>query len=219
MPFRHVWDNTLTFEATIAGIVVIIIVLLTVFAVIRYRGKARREASQNTEHKVVELAYAVALLGMAIAIVVITRGGNSDDGLKNDAQTVKPATGGAHITVTGFQWCWRFSYPQAHATVQGNCNNGTMPTLEVPVGEPITLTTTSTDVIHSWWVPALRYKLDAFPYHKNVVTFRFTSTGRWLGHCAEFCGERHAYMTFWLRAVPRQQYQQWLAQQSHASAA
>lgn len=219
MPFVHVWDSALTFEVIIAGIVLAVVVLTTAFAVFRYRAKTRREASQNTEHKPVEIAYALGLLGIAIAIVVVTRGFNSNDGLRNDAQTMRPASGGAHITVTGFQWCWRFDYPQAHKTVQGNCNDGRMPTMVVPIGEPITVTTTATDVIHSWWVPALRYKLDAFPYHKNTVTFRFTRSGRWLGHCAEFCGERHAYMTFWLKAVPKQQYQQWLSAQHAAGTA
>src|SRR5579884_4112052 len=61
VPFRQVWDSALGFEATIAGIVLAVVVLLTLFAIVRYRAGARKQASQQTEHKPVELAYAVAL--------------------------------------------------------------------------------------------------------------------------------------------------------------
>lgn len=227
MPFRSVWDHALTFEAVIAGAVTVVVLALTGFAVVRYRAKARDRASQNTEHKPVEIAYAVLLLAAAIAIIVVTRADNSDDGFAATAQTADPAGGGVHIRVTGFQWCWRFSYAPPGGsttgtravTVQANCLNGQTPTMVVPTGTPVTVSTTSDDVIHSWWVPELRYKLDAFPDHLNNVTTRFTQTGRWLGHCAEFCGERHAYMTFWLRVVTPAQFHRWLAAQAARQAA
>jgi cytochrome c oxidase subunit 2 len=223
VPFRQVWDRALTFEVIIAGTVAFIVLTLTVFALIRYRSRARERASQHTEHKAMEFGYAFLLLLIAIAIVIVTRSFNSDDGLAPTAQTAASSHGGLHIRVTGFQWCWRFQYAgpgstdfsSLYAVVQKNCLHGPsdVPTMVVPVGETVTVETTSQDVIHSWWVPDLRYKLDAFPNHVNTVTLRLTRTGRWIGHCAEFCGLRHAEMSFWLKAVTQEQFRSWLSAQ------
>jgi cytochrome c oxidase subunit 2 len=233
VPFRQVWDRALTFEVIIASTVAFLVLSLTVFALVRYRAGARERASQRTEHKKLEVTYAFTILCLAIAIVVVTRSFNTDDHLAPTAQTADASQGGVHIRVAGFQWCWRFQYAgpgsadfsPPYAVVQKNCLHGPsdVPTMVVPVGETVTVETTSEDVIHSWWVPDLRYKLDAFPNHVNTVTLRLTHAGRWIGHCAEFCGLRHAYMSFWLEAVPREQFQQWLsaqhAQQPTAGAA
>jgi heme/copper-type cytochrome/quinol oxidase subunit 2 len=81
----------------------------------------------------------------------------------------------------------------------------------VPVGQPVTIKVRSTDVIHSWWVPELRYKMDAFPGHTNTFTIKVDRAGRWIGRCAEFCGDRHYEMDFWLKAVPADEYQRWLS--------
>jgi cytochrome c oxidase subunit 2 len=117
--------------------------------------------------------------------------------------------------VTGFQWCWRFHYVQSGITITATCQNGNNPTLVVPAGRPIRFTATSDDVIHSFWVPQFRFKMDAFPHHVNSFVMTVPHPGLWLGHCAEFCGEDHAFMTFHLRAVSQSVFAQW--QQAHQS--
>lgn len=208
MPFRTQFDSTLTFEAAFAGAVFLVIVLAMVYGIVRYRGGRRREASQDTEHPRVETSYAVAVLLAAIAIVVVTRQAMAAD---NERPTASMPT----IEVTGFQWCWRFHYPATDITVTGTCQNGHVPTVVVPAGRPVHFTTTSSDVIHAFWVPEFRFKMDAFPHHVNSFVMTVPHPGLWLGHCAEFCGEDHAFMTFHLRAVSPSAFQRW--QQAHAS--
>ncbi|RCG17389.1 cytochrome c oxidase subunit II [Streptomyces diacarni] len=87
-----------------------------------------------------------------------------------------------------------------------------MPTLVVPTGRTVRINLTSLDVIHSLWVPALRYKMDAFPDHTNSFTFTVDKEGRWIGRCAEFCGDRHHAMEFWLKAVSPEEYDDWVSQ-------
>ncbi|WP_245979851.1 cytochrome c oxidase subunit II [Streptomyces diacarni] len=98
------------------------------------------------------------------------------------------------------------------ATTTANCRDGRLPTLVVPTGRTVRINLTSLDVIHSLWVPALRYKMDAFPDHTNSFTFTVDKEGRWIGRCAEFCGDRHHAMEFWLKAVSPEEYDDWVSQ-------
>lgn len=192
----------------IAGVVFLLVEVSTGFGLVRYRASSRSTASQSTEHHRVEAVYAVVLLAIAIAIVVVTRTGMARD---NKA----PAASDVQIVVTGFQWCWRFHYGDPAVTVTGDCLGGHDPTLVVPAGRPVHIETTSTDVIHSFWVPAFRYKMDAFPHHINSFVMTVPKVGEWKGHCAEFCGEDHAFMTFTLKSVSPTAYNRWI----HAQAA
>lgn len=114
-------------------------------------------------------------------------------------------------TVTGR--IGRFHYAQTGRSVSGVCDNGeeNVPTLVVPVGQPVQLRITATDVQHSFWIPDVRVKVDAFPSHVNTVTLNFDQAGQWVGRCAEYCGSLHSTMHFYVRAVPVQQYQQLVA--------
>ncbi len=85
-----------------------------------------------------------------------------------------------------------------------------MPTLTLPAGEPVKIELTSRDVVHSFWVPALKFKMDIFPQHVNTFTFT-RPDGRWRARCAEFCGLYHYGMEFYIKAVPRARFGRWLA--------
>ena len=78
----------------------------------------------------------------------------------------------------------------------------------MPAGEAVRFNLTSVDVIHSFWIPALRYKHDAIPGSTQVITLLF-SRGVFPGQCAEFCGLRHADMIFTAHAVSRAAFTAW----------
>lgn len=206
MPFRRIFDEVSTFEWALAGFVFAVIFVVLVVAAIKYRARPGREASQKTEHTLIESVYAVVLLAVAIVIVTVTARANADDYPTGP----KPAL---HVEVTGFQWCWSFHYVESDVTVTATCGEGDYPVLELPVGKRVEITTTSVDVIHSFWVPHFRYKMDAEPNHVNRFDITIPTAGQWLGHCAELCGINHAVMLFYLRAVPADQYQQWVSTQ------
>src|SRR5205823_2302945 len=75
---------------------------------------------------------------------------------------------GLTIRVTGHQWWWEVRYEDA----QPNRILTTANEIHIPAGEPVRIILTSTDVIHSSWVPSLHGKLDLIPGHENVLDLK-----------------------------------------------
>ena len=91
--------------------------------------------------------------------------------------------------------------------------------LVVPVGTKIRFVITAGDVIHSWWVPALGWKMDAIPGIANAAWTNIKEPGVYRGQCAELCGQDHGFMPIVVKAVPKAEFAQWLAQQEAAGKA
>lgn len=198
--FTHVFDTEAYVAAVVFGIVCL--ALLAAFWLSHRRRRRGRAPSGMHKNTPLELGLAASFAAVAAFIVGLSFHSSAQE-TSGTARTV--------VDVTAFQWCWRFSYPGHARAATGSCTLQDRPTMVIPVGEPVTIRVTSQDVIHSWWVPQLRYKMDAFPNHTNTFTIRVDHAGRWIGRCAEFCGERHFEMDFWLKAVPAETYHRWLA--------
>ena len=114
------------------------------------------------------------------------------------------------VKVTGFQWGWRFEYPQSGITST---------TLNLPVNRQVLLKLTSTDVIHSFWVPEFRVKQDALPGDTMVKELRITPSqlGEFTLRCAELCGAAHAYMESKVVVMEQAGFDAWVADQSKLS--
>ena len=117
------------------------------------------------------------------------------------------------IDVVGHQWWWEVKYddPDVHNIVN------TANEIHVPVGRPVLIKMTSTDVIHSFWAPNLAGKKDLIPGHETRTWFRADSAGIYRGQCAEFCGYQHAKMAFYIVAEPRLDFEKWLGQQRESA--
>jgi cytochrome c oxidase subunit 2 len=76
----------------------------------------------------------------------------------------------------------------------------------VPVGKKVRMLTTATDVIHSWWVPALAVKQDAIPGYVRDTWFKAEKEGIYRGQCAELCGKDHAFMPIVVEVVSAEKY-------------
>ena len=107
------------------------------------------------------------------------------------------------IEAEGRQWSWEFRYP-----VPGLVTHDV---LHIPAGREVEFVVTSTDVIHSFWVPRLGGKIDAVPGHQNTIRLSADRPGRYGGVCAEFCGEGHDVMSFEVEAHPADEYDAVLA--------
>lgn len=103
------------------------------------------------------------------------------------------------IEAEGRQWSWEFRYPAAGGAA-------TTDVLHIPAGRDVAFTVTSTDVIHSFWVPRLGGKIDAIPGHRNTIRLRADTPGQFGGVCAEFCGVGHGPMTFTVEVHPPEAY-------------
>ena len=91
------------------------------------------------------------------------------------------AQGAIDVYVQGKKWMWKFAYPGGPNSID---------VLRVPAGRPVRLLLTSRDVIHSFYVPALRIKQDALPGRYTQTWFNANEPGRYPIFCAEYCGLR-----------------------------
>ena len=139
------------------------------------------------------------------------------------------------IQADGFKWNWQFEYhtyngqPTAYPGVQNPADakkpyyvstvgsNNEIPVLVIPVNQTVQVIEHSDDVIHSFWVPEFLFKRDVIPYgslstdHDNRFEFTATSTGSFVGRCAELCGTYHSQMNFEVRVVQPDVYKAYLA--------
>jgi len=99
--------------------------------------------------------------------------------------------GAVTVQAQASQWTWRFVQPGP-----GGQPVMTEGVLYVPAGQPFDVAITSTDVIHSFWVPQLGGKMDAIPGHPNLHRLMADEPGVYEGQCAEFCGRGHPFMRF-----------------------
>jgi cytochrome c oxidase subunit 2 len=120
------------------------------------------------------------------------------------------------IRVEGFQWEWTFLYLQEGIFVSGKTLVKPAE-MVLPVDEPVEITLTSRDVIHSFFVPDLLFKRDAIPGRTSTFEFTPTQLGTFPAQCAEFCGLWHSKMTFDVRVVSSLDYQAWIKQQRQAA--
>jgi cytochrome c oxidase subunit 2 len=209
--FHDVFARVFTVEGAIGGAVFVLVALALVVALVRRRAGRGVSPSPKAERNGLEWVYVTLLAAVAGFLVWFTVSANGQD-----TASAHPATASgsppARVSVTAFQWCWRFHYLDAPVTVTGTCTTGSYPTVVVPTGRPVQIELTSQDVVHSFWIPDLDVKVDAYPDHVNTFDLSFTKAGRWLGRCAEYCGTYHTTMDFYLQAVSPTQYRQWLAQ-------
>jgi cytochrome c oxidase subunit 2 len=105
------------------------------------------------------------------------------------------------IKVTAQRWFWTFDHPDGATAVNE---------LVVPVAKPIKLLMSSTDVIHSFFVPNFRVKMDVLPSRYSMTWFEANREGVFPLYCAEYCGKGHSEMLASVRVVSDSAYQAWL---------
>ncbi len=115
----------------------------------------------------------------------------------------------AVIDVTAYRWSWQFRYPARNITIAGTPQ--TAPLMLLPLGKMTQINLSSTDVVHSFWIPAFLFKRDATPGYIQHFDVTPTKAGLFLGECAEYCGLDHALMRFNVKVVPVADYDRWIA--------
>lgn len=112
-----------------------------------------------------------------------------------------PPHGALEIHIVGKQWMWYVQHPEGHREINE---------LHVPVGRPVKLTMTSQDVIHSFYVPVFRVKMDVVPGKYTTTWFEATKTGVFRLFCTEYCGTAHAGMIGRVVVMTPTEYERWL---------
>lgn len=116
------------------------------------------------------------------------------------------------IEVESFRWAWTVTYPEAGVTTGDE--------LVLPVGRRVRFEVTSVDVLHSFWIPAFRVKIDAVPGLTTETTVVTEEVGSFEEdptlriQCAELCGLGHSQMAMPVRVLPQADFDAWLAEQA-----
>ncbi|HEU5206038.1 MAG TPA: cytochrome c oxidase subunit II [Gaiellaceae bacterium] len=107
------------------------------------------------------------------------------------------------IKVTGRQFYWQYEYPNGVIAIDQ---------MRAPAGVPVKLIVDApdSDVVHSWWIPALGGKIDAVPGITNETWFEAENEGVYTGQCAELCGVEHARMLASVEVLSRDAFDAWL---------
>ena len=193
------------FISFFALVIFIVVEAVLVVFIVRYRRRNRPRFEDGAQvHGASNLELAWTAAPVVILFLIATFIFVELPGIKD----IPAATAGepqVDVKVTGRQFYWQFEYPNGAVSIDH---------LRAPVGVPVRLDVTSpdTDVIHSWWIPALGGKIDAIPGRVNETWFKASKTGTYTGQCAELCGLEHARMLASVEVMPREAFNAWLAQ-------
>ncbi len=194
-------DTLLWIGFVAATILVLAIVGGLLYALRRYRAERGAEPRQVTGGRLIQLRVGATLGIFAVALFVLSV-------IYTDKARETPATGTAglqvssseplKITTTGQQWLWRYDYPNEAFSYYK---------LVVPVDTAVELDLVSTDVVHTWDVPALAGKRDAVPGKTNHVVFRADEEGTYRGQSATLSGQAYAAMRTEVEVVSPEEYE------------
>lgn len=165
----------------------------------------RRRKGETGDGMHIEGNARLELLWTAIPLVVVVMfsivgGRNLSDTLRRDPDAMV-------VKVTGIQWSWKFEYPADPATGLVVISDE----LHLPVGQQVLFRMTSSDVIHSFWVPEFRLKQDVVPGRFTELAITPTLEGNYFVRCAELCGTSHAFMKKPVFVTSREEYDAWFS--------
>jgi cytochrome c oxidase subunit II len=211
-------------EIDLHDLVLVIITVITLFVtglllwvMWRYNAKRNPVPSRTAHHTLLEIAWTVIpVLILVVMAIPSFRLVYYEDRTRDADLTVK---------VTGHQWYWEYSYPDqnnidfsSYIIPDDQLKPGQLRLLTVdndlvvPVGKNIRVLETSTDVIHSWFVPALGVQRYAIPGRTIETWFRVDTPGVFYGECNQICGTNHSHMPIVVRAVTPKEFDAWVTE-------
>jgi cytochrome c oxidase subunit 2 len=168
------------------------------YFMIKYRRRSEKERPPETvESKVLEITWIVIPGLICVGIFLWSS--------SIFFAAARPPRGATEIFVVGKQWMWQLQHPEGPREINQ---------LHIPVGVPVQLTMTSEDVIHDFFVPAFRIKMDVVPGRYTSEWFQATKTGSYHLFCAQFCGTLHSGMQGSIEVLSPTDYAQWLRDNS-----
>ncbi|MFC2950230.1 cytochrome c oxidase subunit II [Virgibacillus sediminis] len=194
--------------STIVMIFVFLIVMIVfVLALVRFRKKKGQDdyiPKQVEGNKTLETVWTVIPIILVLVIAVPTVAATydlADESGKQDGLTIE---------VTGNQYWWHFNYKGQEIQTSQD--------MYIPAGERVYLDMVASDVIHSFWVPAISGKMDVNPENENTMFLEAEEEGVYWGKCAELCGPGHSLMDFKVVVVSPEEFDQWVEDMQNVNA-
>lgn len=171
----------------------ILIVGVLIFFIVRYKRRSDADRPEEVHgNTLLEITWSV----IPLLLTMIMFGW----GVSVFYKKYRPPADAMEILVTGKQWMWKLQHPSGRSEINE---------LHVPLGQPIKLTMTSEDVIHSFYIPAFRVKSDVLPGRYTTLWFKPTKLGRYHLFCAEYCGTEHSRMRGSVYVLTPHEYERW----------
>jgi cytochrome c oxidase subunit 2 len=189
-------DALFTFLVGVAAFFTIAIFLAIVFFAIYYRRSAVRDRRRGHGSKSWILEVTWIVIPLMLTMVMFLWGAAA-----YFEERVMPENA-IELNVVGKQWMWKIQHPQGRSEINE---------LHVPLGQPVLLRMISEDVIHSFYLPAFRVKMDVLPDRYHALWFEATKPGVYHLFCAEYCGTDHADMRGLVYVMQPSEYATWLA--------
>lgn len=217
-PTAHAIHKFHTLMMVIITVITLLVMFLLIYVMVRFRASANPVPSKVTHNHVLEVVWTLlpALIVFAIAFPSMKLLYYADR--TEDAQMT--------LKITGYQWYWGYTYPDhgdveftSYMVPEKDLQPDQIRLLSVdnpivlPIDTNIRLHITAADVLHAFAVPALGVKLDAVPGRLNETWTRIEKPGTYYGQCSELCGTGHGFMPIEIRAVTKDEFAAWVAEQ------
>ena len=210
----------------LSAIISLIVLVLLLYVMIRYRRGAHPVPSRNSHNTLIEVLWTLVpvliLVGIAIPSIRLVR------------HQYSPPPADLTVKVTGHQWYWSYELPdngvqfdsymlkeakdptrQANQRARTDADGPPMLAVDnrlvIPAGKVVKFIVTADDVIHSFAVPAFWIKQDANPGQLNETWVKVDRPGVYFGQCSQLCGARHGFMPIAVEVVPPAQFAEWVA--------
>ncbi len=184
-------DSVFLFVFVLSVIFLLFITGLMIFFVWKYSRKRHPHAESIEGHAWLEITWTAIPLALFLVMFYY--------GWTEFSYTRNPPRDAMVVDVLARQWSWSFTYPNGRQTSE----------LYAALGRPLRLDIRSGDVIHGFFVPAFRLKMDAVPGQVNTTWFEPTQLGAYDVECTVICGVDHSYMLSKVVVVPEEEFKAW----------
>jgi cytochrome c oxidase subunit 2 len=229
----HSFSNGILVVITL---IVIFVMALLLYVMVRFNARANPVPSRTSHNTLIEVLWTIVpiliLVGIAIPSFSLLFTQHDPSRIIQNYDPAKAVT----IKATGSQWSWNYEYPDngdfAFDSAMLQADQRKDPANEprllavdnpmvVPLGTVVRMQVIGNDVIHSFAVPALGFKIDAVPGRLNEIWFQADREGIYYGQCSQLCGQNpsndpndlhgHSFMPIEVHAVPPDKFAAWAA--------
>jgi cytochrome c oxidase subunit II len=212
---------------TLCAIISVFVLVLMIFALIRFRRGGNPTPSRNSHNTLIEVAWTLVPVLILVAIAIPS--------IRLIRTQYSPPPADVTVKVTGHQWYWSYELPdygvsfdsymlkekndptrQANQRARTDADGPPLLAVDqrlvIPQGKVVKFIVTADDVIHSFAVPAFWIKQDANPGQLHETWVKVDRPGVYFGQCSELCGARHGFMPIAVEVTSPANFAAWIAQ-------
>jgi len=214
-PIMHELYEFHNFLLYISCAIVLFVAGLLVYVCIKFNAKANPTPAKFSHNVLLEAIWTIIPVLVLVIIAI------PSFKILRHAEKIPQAD--ITIKVVGYQWYWHYIYPD-HGNIafdsvmisDENLKGNQKRLLDVdnriviPENTTVRFLITAADVIHSFAVPSLGFKIDAVPGRINETWTRIDKQGVYYGQCSELCGVNHGFMPIAIEVVSKEEFENWV---------